>query len=85
VDALTHWQVEALELTVIYTEHALLDPADRSPSCLLDVWTAVGPKVLSLTWEQERPWQPPQVLRAANGPWRQWLERLMKARTPVGR
>lgn len=78
VDGPRRWQLETTELMVYYTEQALLDPADRSLSCMLDVWASGRAKVLSLTWETDRPWQPPQIVRhVSGGPWRQALDRLV--------
>lgn len=73
----THWRLDTPELKIAYTEGALLSPDDRSLSNLLDVWTEKDKKVVSLSWEKERPWQPVQIVRLVRGPWLEDLQRLV--------
>lgn len=75
-DGPSHWRLKTPDLFFVLSDHALLASEDRSLSCVLDAWVAGGAKVLSITWEPNRPWTPPQVVRLANGPWREVLIRL---------
>jgi hypothetical protein len=75
-----HWRLETQELIVIYAEGALLRPDDRSLSSVLDIWTKPGKKVVSLSWENDRPWQPVGIVRMATGPWLQSLRNLASPR-----
>jgi hypothetical protein len=69
--------LETSDLRLIHAEQALLSSEERSLSCVLDVWAGKGPKVLSLTWEPDRPWQPARIVRLVTGPWREALELLV--------
>lgn len=75
----SHWRLKTPDLFFILSEHALLASEDWSLSCVLDAWGASGAKVLSITWEPDRPWTPPQAVRLANGPWREVLIRLHRS------
>jgi hypothetical protein len=75
-----HWRLETPELIVIYAEGALLRPDDRSLSSVLDIWTNPGRKVVSLSWENDRPWQPVSIVRMATGSWLQSLKDLESPR-----
>jgi hypothetical protein len=73
----THWLLDTPELRLVYSEGALLSPDDRSLSCLLDVWVDRRKKVLSLSWEADRPWQPVRIALLARGPWHEELVRMV--------
>lgn len=65
-----HWRLGSWNLNFIYAEGVLLLPTDQSLSCLLDVWSASHRKQLSISWEPERPWQPPHIASFdARGAW----------------
>jgi hypothetical protein len=72
-----HWRLETSELILVCTEGALLSPDDRSLSSLLDIWMSQGKKVVSLSWQSDRPWQPVDVVRLAPGPWLESLKSLV--------
>jgi hypothetical protein len=76
-----NWQMKASELILIYAEGALMRPDDRSPSSLLDVWAGQGKKVVSLSWQPDRPWQPVDVVRLTSGPWLESLRSLVDQQT----
>jgi len=57
----SHRHLESWNLRFIYTEGVLLLPTDKSLSYLLDVCSASHGKELSISWEPERPWQPPHI------------------------
>lgn len=69
-----HWHLQTDGLMMVHAVHVLLRPTDRSLSSTLDIWATPGPKVFTMSWEDDRPWQPPQVGRIVVGPWRQALE-----------
>lgn len=57
----THWRSESWRLRFIFAEGVVLLPTDKSLSNLFDVWSASPRKELSISWEPERPWQPPHI------------------------
>jgi ribosomal protein S16 len=61
-------------LQIRLTQGALLLPTDRTVSNLVDIWpTARGGKLFSASWEPERPWIPPRVVRLQYGGWMEVL------------
>lgn len=53
-----YWDLNLGTHRMLVTENALRLETDASTSNILDIWvTGVG-KILSVSWEPERPWQP---------------------------
>lgn len=77
VNGPTRWRLDTCGLTIVVAWNALLAPNDRNASCLVDVWPTTRPKVLSIRWEPERPWQPPRVIRHVQGEWSRTLAALI--------
>ncbi len=53
-----HWDYRNNDLRMVLTESVLRASTDASLSAMLDIWKDGAGKVLSVSWEFERPWQP---------------------------
>lgn len=53
-----HWDYRNNDLRMVLTESVLRASTDASLSAILDIWKDGAGKVLSVSWEPERPWQP---------------------------
>lgn len=64
------WELKAWGFQFALTENVLRKSDDKSLSTVLDIWPSPsGQKLLSVSWEPTRPWQPLHISTFKEGDW----------------